>query len=121
MAENLNEQKEALEVLSGFNSRLIDNMEIAIEELSGNRREDTDKLVKSITDAVNWEIQVLNSTMDLLNKDKMRIEKEAFNAAITEFANALQQGGDDTLAAALKTMLPQFKKLGSAVKEIGLS
>lgn len=121
METNLKEQKEALEVLSGFNSRLVGNMEIAVQELSGNRKEDTDKLVKSITDAVNWEVQVLNSTMDLLNKDKVRIEKTAFNAAITEFSNALQQGADDALAAALKTMLPQFKNLGEAVKEIGLS
>lgn len=121
MEENLKEQKEALEVLAGFNSRLIDNMEIAIEELSGNRKEDTDKLVKSITDAVNWEIQVLNSTMDLLNQDKVRVDKEAFNAGITEFGNAIQQGEDESLAAALKTLLPQFENLGAAVKEIGLS
>lgn len=121
MEENLKEQKEALEVLAGFNLRLVGNMEIAVQELSGDRKEDTDKLVKSITDAVNWEVQVLNSTMDLLNKDKVRIEKTAFNAAITEFSNALQQGADDALAAALKTMIPQFKKLDDAVKEIGLS
>ncbi len=120
MEENLKEQKEALEVLSGFNSRLIDNMEIAVEELSGKRKEDTDKLVKSITDAVNWEIQVLNSTMDLINKDKVRVDKEAFNAAIMGFSDAIKQGGDEALAAALKTLLPQFENLGEAVKEIGL-
>lgn len=118
METNLKEQKEALEVLSGFNSRLIDNMEIAIEELSGNRREDTDKLVKSITDAVNWEIQVLNSTMDLINHDSVRLDKEAFNTVITDFANAIKQGEDAVLAEALKKMLPQFRNLDKVVREV---
>ena len=78
MEDNRKEQAEALEVLQEFNDRLIKNIGILIKELSGSRLDDTDKFIKGITDAMNWEIQVMNGTMELLNEGKQRIDKEAF-------------------------------------------
>ena len=118
MTENYEEKKEALSVLSGFNTRLIGNMEIAADELCGSRKDDTDQLVKSIADAVNWEIQVLNSTMDMINQDEEKLDKEAFNAGITGFADALRQGNDQAIADAIRGMLPQFRRLDEIVKEL---
>lgn len=44
-------------------------MHIIVKELSGNRLEDTDKFLKAIVDAMNWEIAVMNGTMTLLNEE----------------------------------------------------
>ena len=86
MQDNIAEQKEALETLVEFNGRLVQNMEILVKELSGARLEDTDKFLKGIVDAINWEVQVMNGTMDLLNKGKIRIQKEDFNSKILELS-----------------------------------
>jgi hypothetical protein len=61
---------EALEVLADFNKRLLQNIPILVKELSGKRVEDSNKFQKTIIDAINWEVQVMNGTMDLLNKGK---------------------------------------------------
>lgn len=79
MEDNKKEQVEALEVLLEFNDRLVRNMNIIVKELSGERLDDTDKFLRSIIDAVNWEIQVVNGTMEVLNEGKERVNKEAFN------------------------------------------
>ena len=67
MEDARKEQLEALEVLTEFNERLVKNMNIIVKELSGERLDDTDKFLKSIVDAINWEIQVVNGTMEVLN------------------------------------------------------
>ena len=82
MEENRKEQIEALEVLVDFNERLVKNIRILVKELSGERLDDTDNFIKGIVDAMNWEIQVMNGTMDVLNEGKVRIEKEVFNQHI---------------------------------------
>ena len=82
MEDNRKEQMEALEILTDFNGRLVKNMTIIVKELSGERLDDTDKFLKSIVDAINWEIQVVNGTIELLNDGKERINKEEFNRAI---------------------------------------
>ena len=79
MEDNRKEQIEALQVLTEFNGRLGKNMSILVKELSGERLDDTDNFEKAIIDAINWEIEVLNGTMELLNEGKERINKESFN------------------------------------------
>ena len=77
--ENRAEQKEALETLVEFNQRLVKNMNIIIKELEGERLDDTDKFLNGIVNAINWEVQVMNGTMGLLNDGRKRIDKEVFN------------------------------------------
>ena len=76
MEDNRAEQKEALEILLEFNERLVKNMKIVVKELSGQRLDDTDKFIKGIVDAINWEVQVVNGTMELLNGGRQRVDKE---------------------------------------------
>ena len=78
MEDNRKEQIEALEVLLEFNERLVKNMKIIVKELSGKRLDDTDKFLKSIVDAINWEIQVVNGTLEVINAGEERLDKEAF-------------------------------------------
>ena len=74
MEDSREEQIEALKTLYEFNQRLLKNMRIVIKELSGERLDDTDNFVKGIIDAMNWEIEVMNGTMSVLNENEVRIE-----------------------------------------------
>jgi hypothetical protein len=117
MGDNRAEQKEALEILVGFNERLVVNMDILAEELSGHRLADTDKLLKSVVDATNWEIQVINGTMELLNDGKQRIDKESFNGKVVHLSEALKERNDGKTAEAIRELIPEFKNLQTAAKE----
>ena len=118
MEDIRNEQKEALETLVEFNEKLVKNMNIIVKELSGQRLDDTDKFLKGIIDAVNWEVQVLNGTMSLLNEDKERINKEQFNSKIVNFGEAIKENDDTKMAASIKELIPEFENLGESAKEV---
>lgn len=118
MVQNREEQKEALETLIEFNQRLVKNMNIIVKELSGQRLDDTDKFLKSILDAINWEVQVMNGTMDLLNEAKERINKEEFNSKITELSTALKEKDDVKQAAVIQNLIPSFELLEAAAREV---
>lgn len=118
MEDNRKEQTEALETLLKFNGRLINNMQIIVKELSGNRLEDTDKFIKSILDAMNWEIQVVNGTMEVLNEGKERVSKEVFNNAVIALSDAVKANDDTMMVKAFATIIPVFEKLGESVKEV---
>ena len=69
MQSTREEQKEALETLVEFNERLLKNMKI----------DDTDIFLADILKAINWEIQVTNGTIELLNEKEQNIDKDTFN------------------------------------------
>ena len=118
MADNRAEQKEALEILLEFNVRLVKNMNIVVKELSGQRLADTDKFVKGIVDAINWEVQVVNGTMELLNDGKERVNKESFNSKIMALSDAIAAKDDAKMAEAFKDLIPIFENLGQATTEV---
>ena len=117
MEDNRREQLEALEVLGEFNERLVKNMKILVKELSGQRLDDTDKFLKSIIDAINWEIQVVNGTMEVLNDGTERLNKESFNAAVVELGKAVGDHDDAEMAGAFEKIIPVFEQLGEAAKK----
>ena len=118
MEDNRKEQLEALEVLAEFNERLVKNMNIIVKELSGKRLDDTDKFLKSIIDAMNWEIQVVNGTMEVLNDGKERVNKEAFNTAVLALGQAIRENDDAKMAEEFTKIIPVFEQLGASVKEV---
>ena len=118
MEDNRAEQKEALEVLVEFNERVLKNMRIVIKELSGARLEDTNKFLRGIVDAMNWEIQVVNGTMEMLNDGKERINKEEFNTAVLKLSDAIKANEDAAMAEAITELIPMFENLGAAAKEV---
>lgn len=117
MEDNRKEQIEALEVLLEFNERLVKNMTIIVKELSGKRLDDTDKFLKSIVDAINWEIQVVNGTMELLNEGEERVNKEEFNSAIISLSDAIAAKDDTKMAGEFTKVIPVFEHLGIVAKE----
>lgn len=118
MEGNRREQIEALEVLLDFNARLLKNIPILVKELTGERLDDTDNFIRGIIEAMNWEIQVMNGTMDLLNEGEMRIDKDGFNEKIVALGKAYADKQDKELAEALEAVLPYFERLGQAVAEV---
>ncbi len=118
MEGNREEQKEALETLVGFNTRLVKNMKIIIKELSGQRLDDTNVFLEDITKAMNWEIQVMNGTMELLNEGETRIDKEGFNEKIIALGDAINSKDDAKMAKAFGEIVPFFEKLGVAANQV---
>lgn len=117
MENNRKEQLEAIKVLADFQEKFIGNAEILIEELTVSRKDDTDELLKSVTDSVNWEIGVLNGTLSLINEDTERLSKEDINCAVTNLSEALRTQDDKKIADALcHDLLPMLKKVQKAVE-----
>lgn len=116
--DNRAEQKEALETLAEFNVRLVKNMKIVVRELSGQRLDDTNAFLKDILNAINWEVQVMNGTMELLNEDAQHIDKEDFNEKIIALGNAVNAKDDIKMAQAFEAVIPLFEKLGARVNEV---
>ncbi|MCM1302710.1 MAG: molecular chaperone [Lachnospiraceae bacterium] len=118
METNRTEQLEALETLSQFNDRLLKNLPTIISELSGKRQPDTDTYLKSILDAINWEINVMNATSDLLAEGETPIDKENFNQSILALNAALSSETDSEISDAFRNLIPHFEALGAAAKEV---
>lgn len=118
MEEMRIEKIEALQVLADFNGRLLQNLPILVKELLGEKLEDTDKFQKSIIDAINWEVEVVNCTLDILNANEENINKESFNSGIMELSEALKLGDDNRIADAFQKLIPIFENLGKIVEEI---
>ena len=112
MDEYRAQQIEALETLAEFNVGLLKNINIVITELEGERLDDTDKFLDGITEAMNWEIQVLNGTLDLINENEVVIDKAEFNAAVSELSKALADKDDKKSAEGFRKVYPFFEKLG---------
>lgn len=119
MENNRKEQLEAVKVLADFQEKFIANTEILIDELTTSKKEDTDQLLKSVTDAVNWEMGVLNGTLSLINEEEEKLSKSEINDAVMKLADALRSQEDRQIADALENqLLPMLKKVKEAVKEI---
>lgn len=117
MENSRGEQVEALKVLEEFNGKLVGNMKSLVNELSGNRLGDTDKLLKTVIDSLNWEIQIVNSTMEVLNDGKTRVDKDSFNKTIGSLSEAISSGKDEKMAEQFKEAIKVFEDLDLAVKE----
>lgn len=118
MESTREEQQEALETLIEFNERLLKNMRIIVKELSGARLDDTDIFLADILKAINWEIQVINGTIGLLNEKEQNIDKNAFNQAIIQLNTAVKDNDDAKMAAAFQGVIPLFEKLEEAAKKV---
>ncbi len=118
MEANRAEQLEALQTLTEFNEKVVKNIHILIKELKGERLDDTDKFQQSIISAINWEIQVLNGTMDVLNEGGTRVDKEAVNKKIVALGEALKTKEDIKVAEAFEGLLPELENIGTAARGV---
>ncbi len=116
------QQIEALQVVSGYIDKLIPSMKTIIGELRGTRLEDTQDFLTQILNGMNWCIEVFNGTMDFVNEDKERINKEQVNKGILELGDALKKKDDQKTAQMLETtVIPFLQDLKDAATELTAS
>lgn len=119
MENNRKEQLEALKVLGDFQDKIIGNAGLLMNELKICRKPDTDKLLKSVTDAVNWEMSILSNTLDLINEKEEVLNKTSINESVMAFAGALQSQDDAKIAEALEQhLLPALQKIEDAIRAV---
>ena len=117
MEDNRREEKEALKALVEYSPKLLKGMQAVIEELKGNRQADTDEYLMSVIKGMNWEIQILNGTMEYLNEAEQLIDKSEANNLFIAFSNTFQEKKDAAIAAQLEErMIPFFTKLEEIAK-----
>ena len=113
------EKVEAMQAVTEYNPRLLKGLKNVAEELTVDRKEDTDQYLLAVIDGVNWEIQILNRTMDLVNEKEERVNEVATNEIFKKFSAAYQSRDDATIAASIREdLIPFFEKFGAIAEEI---
>lgn len=105
------QQIEALEVAHEYSGKLIKGIENVVEELDGVRFPDTDAYLNEVIKGLNWIIEIVNQTLDVINEGEVRIEKEAVNTSIKVLGDALRGKQDALISAALKDGILPFIRL----------
>ncbi len=98
----LKQQMEALQELYNYNQKLMPAIQSLIEELRQEKKEDTDELLSIIINGINWIIEIMNRTMNLINEKEEFIEKERINEGIQKFASAIREKDDLKIADCLE-------------------
>jgi hypothetical protein len=112
MEDNRKEQVEALEALKDYNPKICKALKEIVPELKGEKKEDTQEYVDHIFRGVNWELQVINGTMELLNEKEEQVSKEALNEIVSQVNDAYTFKDDEKLAQIIEDgLLPFVEKL----------
>ncbi|MEY8392761.1 molecular chaperone [Lachnospiraceae bacterium] len=118
MEDNRKEQVEALEALKDYNPKICKALNEIIPELKGEKKEDTQEYVDHIFRGVNWELQVINGTLSLLNEKEEQISKSKLNDIIAHINDAYVSKMDEKLAQVIEEeLLPFAKALGGCVEK----
>lgn len=106
------QQIEAMEELKSYNKKLVKAVREIIIELKGEDRTDTEDFLKQIVEGINWEIQVVNGTLDYINEDENLLDKEQFNQAVLNHNEAINTKDNGKLAESFEVnILPYLLKL----------
>ena len=108
MEDNRKEQVEALEALKDYNPKICKALKEIIPELRGEKKEDTQEYIEHIFRGVNWELQVINGTMELLNEKEQQVSKDSLNEMIVQVNDAYTSKEGEKLAQIIETELPPF-------------
>ena len=112
MQNEFKEEIEAMETLKEYNKKVVKALKEIVPELKGEKKEDTDEYLQHILKGVNWEIQVLNGTMNYLNREKEVISKEKANKIVTGINEAVSSKDNQKIAQAVEEgLLPFLEKL----------
>jgi hypothetical protein len=104
------QQIEALQVAHEYSGKLIKGIENVSGELSGNRLLDTDAYLDEVVNGINWLIEIVNRTTDVINEKTVQIENNEVNEAVKKLADALSKKDDALIADALKNGILDFVK-----------
>ncbi len=112
MEDNRKEQVEALEALKDYNPKICKALKEIVPELKGEKKVDTQEYADHIFKGVNWEFQVINGTMELLNEKEEQVSKDALNEIVSHVNTAYTSKDEQKLAEVIeKEMLPFVENL----------
>ena len=116
MEDNRKEQVEALEALKDYNPKICKALKEIIPELRGEKKEDTQEYIEHIFRGVNWELQVINGPMELLNEKEQQVSKDSLNEMIVQVNDAYTSKEGEKLAQIIETeLLPFVERLESYI------
>ena len=117
--EMRDEKIEAMKAVVDYNPRLLRGLKNVAEELKNDRKEDTDAYLQAVIDGVNWEIQILNRTMDLVNEEDEQVNESDANELFKSFSAAYQSKEDEKIASSIETdLIPFFERFGEIAEKI---
>lgn len=108
MEDNRKEQVEALEALKDYNPKVCKALKEIIPEITGERKEDTQEYLEHIFQGINWELQVVNGTLELLNEKEEQVSKDDLNDIVMQINEAYTSKDDSKLAQVLEEKLLPF-------------
>lgn len=108
MENEFREEIESLEALKSYNVKMVKALKEIIPELKGQKKEDTDEYFQHILKGLNWEIQVLNGTMNYLNRNEIIIDKEKLNRSISELNSAVQDNNSKMIGNVVEQCIYPF-------------
>ncbi|HOO27203.1 MAG TPA: hypothetical protein PLU43_01960, partial [Lachnospiraceae bacterium] len=83
------QQIEALRMADEYLKKLIPSIEEVITELDGEMKEDSVDYLEQIVEGFNFMIETFNVTMDLINEERVIIDKDDINRAVLNLSDAL--------------------------------
>ena len=102
--EDLRKQQiEALDMAEKYINKLIIATETVTDELRGNTLEDSAEYMQTIIKGVNWTIQVLNRTLDVLNEKEVLMDKESVNGRMVNFSTIFETQNMEEIAKSFET------------------
>lgn len=118
--EDLRKQQiEALQAVYEYNQRMIPALEGIVLELRGAQKEDTKDYLNHILKGVNWIIQVVNGTKELINEKDEIFNKEQMNDVILDLNSTLKEDNYIQIADIIeKGILPFINNITNAAKDI---
>lgn len=128
MIDNVNAQNETdvraqqLELLQSVTEHLpkvLKELKALVVEFYGIKQSDSDEYLDFVLESVNWDIQAMNGTMDILNENAEVINKEQANQAVLDLNDALGSKVDAKIADALNNgIIPLLEKFMQAAQDI---
>lgn len=112
------QQVEALQVLTEYSVKLIKGMKTSAEELMGCRKEDTDEFLRMVLDGVNWELNVLNGCLSLINEEEKVLDKNHANETILDFQQVFSSKNDEAISKAItEKLIPLVEQITEAAQK----
>ena len=112
------QQVEALQVLTEYSVKLIKGMKTSAEELMGCRKEDTDEFLRMVLDGVNWELNVLNGCLSLINDEEKVLDKNRANETILDFQQVFSSKNDEAISKAItEKLIPLVEQITEAAQK----
>lgn len=111
------EKKEALKAAGEYLEKLIPGIRTLCGELRGNRQSDTDEFRKQCIDGLNWVIEIYNRINDVVDAEKIHMEKQELNKKLMELGAAIRDKDDEKIASILEeAVLPFLTDLKEAAR-----